>query len=200
MHDEQSVLDQVMTQDQLVRMQAGKYYFSADKKLIKARKTAKRLCREFNQSGNVSFLKQLFTASEHLPHIEPNFWCDYGFQIRFGKNVWCNHNVVMLDCGEINIGDNTLIGPNVSFLAADHPVDDFKLRIAGWETAQPITVGANCWIGANASILNGVSIGEGAVVGVGAVVTKDVPAFTVVAGVPAKVIRLTSPDTLAQLP
>ncbi len=118
------------------------------------------------------------------------FHTNFGKHIRIGRNVFINHDCTLLDMGGITIGDDVLIGPKVSLIAENHPLDpnDRKTLVA-----QPITIRRNAWIGAAAAILPGVTIGENAVVAAGAVVTKDVPPDTVVGGVPAKPIR--KPDT-----
>jgi acetyltransferase-like isoleucine patch superfamily enzyme len=115
---------------------------------------------------------------------------DYGFNVRFGKNVFVNFNSVFLDTCLITIGSRTLVGPNVSFFSATHPLDPaVRNGTQGPETGKEIHIGEDCWIGGNAIILPGVTIGKGCTVGAGSVVTKSVPDFTLVAGNPAKVIR-----------
>ncbi|MET4695544.1 DapH/DapD/GlmU-related protein [Endozoicomonas lisbonensis] len=86
------------------------------------------------------------------------------------------------------IGDNVMIGPNVTLCTAGHPLDT-KTRNSGEEFAKPVTIGNDVWIGANVLVLPGVTIHDGAVVGGGSVVTKDVPAHCVVVGNPARVVR-----------
>lgn len=115
---------------------------------------------------------------------------DYGFNVRLGKNVFINFHSVFLDTCLITIGSRTLVGPNVSFFSATHPLDPLvRNGTQGPELGKEIHVGEDCWIGGNVIILPGVVIGKGCVVGAGSVVTKSVPDFTVVAGNPAKVIR-----------
>ncbi len=89
--------------------------------------------------------------------------------------------------GGIDIGDDTMIGPNVSLITSGHPTNVTERR-AGIVVA-PISIGANVWIGAGATVLGGVRVGDGAVIAAGAVVTRDVPAATLVGGVPAEVLR-----------
>lgn len=95
------------------------------------------------------------------------------------------------DLGGIQLADRVLIGPNATLVSVNHPLDPADRRNL---ELKPIKVGTNAWIGANATILPGVTIGENAVVAAGAIVTKDVPASTVVAGVPAKVIKKIKED------
>ena len=113
---------------------------------------------------------------------------------RLGKGVYINFNCTFLDTCLITIGARTLIGPNCSFFAATHPLDPFlRNGINGPELGSPITVGEDCWFGGNVIVCPGVTIGRGVTVGAGSVVTKDVPAFHVVAGNPARIIKKIEP-------
>jgi acetyltransferase-like isoleucine patch superfamily enzyme len=114
------------------------------------------------------------------------FYTNFGRHIQIGRNVFINHACTFLDLGGIIIEDDVLIGPKVSIITENHPVspDDRKML-----ELKSVIVRRNSWIGANATILPGVTIGENSVVAAGAVVTKDVPANTVVAGIPAKIIK-----------
>lgn len=116
----------------------------------------------------------------------PPFTSDFGKNITFGENVFINAGCRFQDQGGITIGDNCLIGHNVVMATLNHELDPVNRANI---TPAPIVLERNVWIGANVTILPGVTIGENAVVAAGAVVTKDVPANTVVGGVPAKVIR-----------
>jgi len=122
-------------------------------------------------------------------HIEPPFYCDYGYNTTIGKSFYANHGLTLLDCNTITIGDYCLVGPHVVISTASHPVDDYVQRRQGYELAKPITIGNDVWIGANVTVTEGVNIGNNVVVGAGAVVNKDVPDNVVVGGVPAKIIR-----------
>lgn len=117
----------------------------------------------------------------------PPFYTTGGENIRVGRNVFINQNCTMYDLGGIDIGDDVLIGPNVSLITSGHPVEPSRRRDG--VTAAPIAIGANVWIAAGATIIGGVTIGENAVVAAGSVVTRDVPADTLVGGNPARVIR-----------
>ena len=112
---------------------------------------------------------------------------DHGSNIRVGRKVFINHGCTLNDIGGIEIGDEVLLGPNVSLLTSGHPVDPVERtrRI----TAAPIVIGPNVWIAAGATVLQGVTVGPDSVVAAGAVVTRDVPPATLVAGVPARVVR-----------
>ncbi len=118
--------------------------------------------------------------------VFPPFYTNFGRSIRLGKNVFINHNCSFLDIGGITIEDDVQIGPSVNLTSENHPLDP-----ADRKTVLPkqIVVKRNAWIGAGATILPGVTIGENSIVAAGAVVSRDVPANTVVAGVPAKVVK-----------
>lgn len=118
--------------------------------------------------------------------INVPFQTDFGCHITFGKNVYVNMDVFMTDLGGITIEDNVLIAPRAKILTVNHPLkpsDRHKLEL------KSVTLKKNCWIGADATIMPGVTVGENAVVAAGALVTKDVPADTLVAGIPAKVMK-----------
>jgi acetyltransferase-like isoleucine patch superfamily enzyme len=114
------------------------------------------------------------------------FYTNFGRFITIGKNVFINHACTFLDMGGITLEDNVLIGPKVNLITENHPLNpnDRKSLIC-----KPIVIKRNAWIGAAATILPGITIGENSVVAAGAVVTADVPANTVVGGIPAKFIK-----------
>ncbi len=114
------------------------------------------------------------------------FYTDFGKNIRVGKNVFINHACTFMDRGGIVIGDGVFIGPKVCLITENHGSEPAQRRTL---TSKPIHIERGVWIGAGAIVLPGVTVGENAVVGAGSVVTHDVPANTVAAGNPAKVIR-----------
>jgi acetyltransferase-like isoleucine patch superfamily enzyme len=118
--------------------------------------------------------------------VFPPFYTNFGRFISLGKNVFINHNCSFLDIGGITIEDDVLIGPGVKLISENHPLnpDDRKTLLI-----HPIVIKRNAWIGAGATILPGVTIGQNAVVAAGAVVSRDVPANTVAAGIPARVVK-----------
>lgn len=116
----------------------------------------------------------------------PPFYTDFGKNITFGKDVFVNSGCHFQDQGGITIGNGSLIGHNVVLATINHDLNPRNNRKNHYA---PINIGNHVWIGSNATILPGVKIGDWAVVAAGAVVTKDVPAYTVVGGVPAKVLK-----------
>ena len=114
------------------------------------------------------------------------FHTNFGQFIQIGKNVFINHACSFLDMGGITLEDQVLLGPKVNLITENHPVDPANRRSL---ICKPIIIKRNAWIGAAATILPGVTIGENAIVAAGAVVSRDVPANTVVGGVPAKFIK-----------
>ena len=116
----------------------------------------------------------------------PPFYTDCGKNIHLGKRVFINSGCCFQDQGGIEIGDDVLIGQQVVIATLNHDLHPDRRASM---LPKPVKIGNKVWIGAHATILAGVNIGDGAVVAAGAVVTKDVPKNTVVAGVPAKVIK-----------
>ncbi len=180
-----------MTEKQ--KMISGQSYYPWDETLIEDRNKAKDLCFDFNQikpsqtKDRQALIKTLFSESVN-PHIESPFYCDYGYNIRTGKNFYANHGCTILDAAPVTFGDNVMLAPGVLISTATHPLDPAQ-RASGEEFAHSITIGNDVWVGMGAKILPGVSIGDNVVVAAGALVNKDVPDNSVVAGVPAKVIR-----------
>lgn len=120
-------------------------------------------------------------------HLIPPLYSDHGLNIRVGRNVFINQACILNDIGGIEIADDVMIAPRVSLLTAGHPLDPERRRRQ--VVAAPIVIERNVWLGAGATILQGVTVGQDAVVAAGAVVTHDVPPRTLVAGVPAQVLR-----------
>ncbi len=118
----------------------------------------------------------------------PPFHCEFGKNLTLGRNVFINMGCRFQDTGGITIGDGSLIGHGCTLTTLNHAVDPDRRADM---TPAPITIGRNVWLGASVTVVPGVTIGDGSIVGAGAVVTKDVPADTIVAGVPARTIRPT---------
>lgn len=177
------------------KMLAGELFSSADPELAADRLRARQQQRRYNTSADDDFparlalLRELFAAvGDDRAYIEPPFFCDYGYNIRIGKRFYANYNCVFLDVGRIDIGDDCLIGPGAHIYTVNHPLKAAR-RAEGVEYARPVRLGHTVWSGGGAIVLPGVSIGDGAVIAAGAVVTRDVPANTLVAGNPARIVR-----------
>jgi maltose O-acetyltransferase len=185
-----------MTEKEL--MLAGELYDSSDVELVEDRKRAKQLCYEYNKLNPQEFdkkdsiLKQLVNAKGDI-YIEPNFFCDYGYNISVGNGFYANHNCVILDVNTVRIGENVMFAPGVQVYTATHPLD-VETRNSGRELGFPVEIGDNVWVGGNAIICPNVKIGNNAVIGAGAVVTKDVPNNALVVGNPAKIMKFIDQD------
>lgn len=170
------------------------YDANYDIELLNDRNKAKDLCFEFNNTKpsqteqQVIILKKLLETTQGAFTITAPFWCDYGYNIRLGKNFYSNHNLVILDCAKVIFGDNVFVGPKCGFYTAGHPID-YERRNKGLEYAYPITVGSNVWFGGGVQVMPGVTIGDNVVIGAGSVVVKDIPSNCVAVGNPCKVIR-----------
>ena len=192
--------ENIMTEDEILEIEirkrdAGKLYKPSV--FIGEMLSARDKCREYDKipyaemDKREAFIRDLFKKVGKEPFVEMGFKCNQGKNISVGDYFYCNFNCVIYDSAPVTIGDHVMIGPNVTLCAATHPVlVKERLNDKGEELAFPITIGNNVWIGGGAFINPGVTIGDGAVIASGAVVTKDVPANTLVAGVPAVVKKM----------
>ena len=153
-----------------------------------ARRITFRLNTAYHTQDEVrGLLSELFgyEVPESL-RVFPPFYADFGKNITVGEGVFINACCHFQDQGGIYLGDHVLVGSHVVFATINHGMEP---EHRSDNIPASIRVEKNVWIGSHATILSGVTIGENAIVAAGAVVTKDVPAGTVVGGVPAKVIR-----------
>ncbi len=176
------------------KMIAGEMYNALDPELAADRERARLLFQQINGMNELEkaerdllFLELIGEAGESL-WIEPPFYCDYGYNISVGDQVFMNYNCCILDVAPVTLGSNVMFAPGVQVLTATHPMGAQE-RNSGLEYAKPISIGDGVWVGGNAIICPGVTIGDRAVIGAGAVVTRDVEADVFVAGNPAKVIK-----------
>ncbi|MBW4651430.1 MAG: sugar O-acetyltransferase [Kastovskya adunca ATA6-11-RM4] len=183
-----------MEKSEKQKMLAGELYRSNDPELARDRAKAgeflqiynSTLAKEVNRRTEV--LQALFAQVGSNIEIVPPLFCDYGSNIYVGDDVFINCGCVILDCTSVRIGNKVLVGPSVQLYTASHPIDP-EMRLAGLESAAPITIGNNVWIGGGAIICPGVTIGDNTTIGAGSVVTKDLPARVVAVGNPCRVIR-----------
>ena len=179
---------------QRARILAGAVYNDLTDELVQARERAviatDRYNASFGQPAEVreALLRDLLRHAGTGAFFEPTFRCEFGYNISVGDGFYANFDCVMLDGGGITIGDQVLLGPRVGIYTTNHALDPAE-RAAGACIAQPVVIGSRVWIGGGVTINPGVTIGDGAVIGSGSVVTSDIPARTVAAGVPARVIR-----------
>lgn len=155
--------------------------------LEKARRVTAALNSSYHEPDEVrAYIRALGAEIASTVNVRPPFYTDFGKFIKMGNNVFVNQACVFMDRGGITIEEDTKIGPRVNLITENHglpPKDRNEI------TSKPIVIKRNVWIGAAATILPGVTVGENSVVAAGAVVSRDVPPNTVVAGVPAKVIK-----------
>jgi len=184
------------------KMLAGKIYDPTDEELTILRTKAHRLSQHYNtlfedDDLRNTIIDELIPSKGEGLYLQGPIYFDYGIFTRFGKNCYANFNFTVLDVCPVNIGSNVFFGPNCSLMTPLHPLRwqerniKFKDDKPAYddEYAKPINIGDNCWISANVVITGGVTIGEGCVIGAGSVVTKDIPANSLAAGNPCKVIR-----------
>lgn len=176
----------------LERRDAQMAYIS-DESVMKEQMVCRRLLQKLNFmdrgdfAGIAQVVKELLGSSDGA-NINPPFYCDYGSHIHVGKNFFANYNCMIIDVAKVIIGDNCQMAPNVAIYTAGHPVHP-DTRNTAYEYGKEVRIGDNVWIGGNTVICPGVTIGDCCVIGAGSVVTKDIPAWTVAAGNPCKVIR-----------
>ena len=185
----------MMTLDDFLKLaRAGRPLASAetlefmDRMSDEARRITCRLNASYHTPAEVrELLEQLFGKPvDASVRLFPPFYTDFGKNISVGRNVFINACCHFQDHGGVTLGDGCMIGHNVVFATLNHELDPARRAEM---TPAPSVLGRNVWVGSNATILQGVTIGDGAVVAAGAVVTRDVPAATVVGGVPARLIR-----------
>lgn len=168
--------------------------YISDETVYEEQKRARILTQKLNTMDRSDFegitkVIQELLQTEETPFINPPFYCDYGNHIKVGKNFFCNYNCTILDVGKVTFGDNCLLAPNVAIYTAGHPIHPDS-RNSLYEYGIDVTIGDNVWIGGNVVIMPGVNIGSNCVIGAGSVVTKDIPAWSVAAGNPCRVLRI----------
>lgn len=193
------------------KMLTGKLYDPSDPELAKRRGAAHRLSKEYNDTVEDEEEKRADILRRLLPHMGEGAFLqgpvqfDYGVYTTIGENSYANFNFTVLDCCPVSIGANVFFGPNVSLMPPMHPFlpSERNLRrkadgtLYDLEYARPITIGDNCWIASNVVVCGGVTIGAGCVIGAGSVVTRDIPAGSLAAGNPCRVIRpITEADSV----
>ena len=177
------------------KLHTGELYLPMDDSIMKDQ--LKRIDRlyDFNATRPIELdkreemLKEMFAEIGEGCYIEPPLHSNFGGgHVHFGKYVYANFNLTMVDDTHIYVGDYTMIGPNVTIASAGHPILP-ELREKGYQYNMQVHIGKNCWIGAGSVILPGVTIGDNTVIGAGSVVTKDIPENVVAVVNPCRVLR-----------
>ena len=176
-------------------MHSGALYLPMDEALFQEQLGWLDRLREVNATRpsqlekREALLRELFAEIGEGCYIEPPLHANWGGRhVHFGRNIYANFNLTLVDDTHIYVGDNTMFGPNVVVATAGHPLLP-ELREQGYQYNAPVHIGRNCWIGAGAILLPGVTVGDNAVIGAGSIVTKDVPANTLAVGNPCRVLR-----------
>lgn len=177
------------------QMHSGELYDPADESIMEEQFDCQELLYEYNQTRpheqarRTELLRRMFAEIGDNCYIEPPFHANWGgHHVHFGKNVYANFNLTMVDDTHIFVGDYTMFGPNVTVASAGHPINP-ELRQRALQYNMPVHIGKNCWIGAGVIVVPGVTIGDNVVVGAGSVVTKDLPDNVVAVGNPCRVLR-----------
>lgn len=175
-------------------LHTGDLYVCNSPEMFRLQMEYRSLIQQYNQmdprdmDGHAALLPRIFAEVGEGCFIEPPFNVNWGCFTHLGRNVYANFNLTLTDDTHIYIGDDVMIGPNVTITAATHPLHP-ALRRKGLQYNKPVTIGAGAWIGAGSIILPGVTIGENAVIGAGSIVTKDIPAGVLAVGSPCRVVR-----------
>lgn len=183
--------------DHRQRREDGLLFFT-DEPLVKEIQEARRLVQKINTTDRgdtesiVRLAKKLMRCKGDML-LNPPFYCDYGYNIEVGNNCLFNYNCTVLDVGKVRLGDNCLLGPNVSIYTAGHSLHP-AVRNTFYAYASDVWIGDNVWIGGSSVICPGVKIGSNTVIGAGSVVTRDIPSWTLAAGNPCRVIREITED------
>lgn len=177
------------------KMLRGEMYVAFDPELVREREACRALTREYNSTTEIEYdrrgelLGRLFGAAGKNSYVEPPFRCDYGYNIFVGENFYANFNCIILDVCPVRMGNNVFLAPGVHIYTATHPLNATE-RASGREFGKPVTIGNDVWFGGGAIVIPGVTIGNNVVVAAGAVVTREIPDNVLVAGNPARIIKV----------
>ena len=174
---------------------SGELYYPSDESIMSRQLRCVEKQYDYNntrpleQEKRAALLKEMFAEIGEGCYIEPPLHSNWGgHNVHFGKNVYANFNLTLVDDTHIYVGDYTMLGPNVTIATAGHPIYP-PLREKGYQYNVPVHIGRNCWLGAGVIVMPGVTIGDNTVIGAGSVVTKDIPANVVAVGNPCRVMR-----------
>ncbi len=177
------------------KLHSGELYLPDDDEIMKDQLKCLEKLYEFNHTRPSELdkrellLKEMFAEIGEGCYIEPPLHANWGGKhVHFGKNVYANFNLTLVDDTHIYVGDYTMLGPNVVVATGGHPILP-ELREQAYQYNASVTIGKNCWLGAGVILVPGVTIGDHTVIGAGSVVTKDIPANVVAVGNPCRVLR-----------
>ena len=189
---------------ELEKILAGGLYDFSDAELAEQFREGRRRVERFNRTpvddaaAYAAALGALIPGIPASAKVVQPFYCDLGWRIELGEEVFVNMGCTFLDCGGVRIGARTKLGPNCQLYTPQHPVDYLDRR-RPVETSFRITIGEDCWLGGGVVVCPGVTIGDGAIVAAYSVVTKDVEPYSVVGGNPAHLIKKRFDDELISL-
>lgn len=177
------------------RLHTGELYIPSDPELEKEQTACMEKLYDYNQTRpserakRQKMLQDMFAEIGPNCYIEPPFHSNFGgHHVHFGKNVYANFNLTLVDDTHIYVGDYTMMAPNVTLASAGHPILP-ELRQKNYQYNAPVHIGKNCWLGTGVIVLPGITIGDNVVVGAGSIVTKDLPDNVVAVGNPAHILR-----------
>ncbi len=177
------------------RLHTGEIYLPGDDEILEEQFQCQEKLYDYNQTRpsegekRSKLLKEMFAEIGDGCYIEPPLRANWGGHfVHFGKNIYANFNLTLVDDTHIYVGDATMFGPNVTIATAGHPILP-ELREQAYQYNMPVHIGKNCWLGAGVIVMPGVTIGDNTVIGAGSVVTKDIPANVVAVGNPCRVMR-----------
>lgn len=177
------------------RLHTGEIYLPGDDEILEEQFQCQEKLYDYNQTRpsegekRSKLLKEMFAEIGDGCYIEPPLRANWGGHfVQFGKNIYANFNLTLVDDTHIYVGDATMFGPNVTIATAGHPILP-ELREQAYQYNMPVHIGKNCWLGAGVIVMPGVTIGDNTVIGAGSVVTKDIPANVVAVGNPCRVMR-----------
>lgn len=184
-----------MTKDNTSPLHGGSIYDPGTSDIMSEQLQCLEKLYDFNAtrpselSKRTALLKEMFAEIGEGCYIEPPLHSNWGGRhVHFGKNVYANFNLTLVDDTHIYVGDGTMLAPNVVLATAAHPILP-ALREKQYQFNLPIHIGRNCWLGAGVIVLPGVTIGDATVIGAGSVVIKDIPSGVVAVGNPCRVLR-----------
>ena len=177
------------------RLHTGEIYLPGDDEILEEQFQCQEKLYDYNQTRpsegekRSKLLKEMFAEIGDGCYIEPPLRANWGGHfVHFGKNIYVNFNMTLVDDTHIYVGDATMFGPNVTIATAGHPILP-ELREQAYQYNMPVRIGKNCWLGAGVIVMPGVTIGDNTVIGAGSIVTKDIPANVVAVGNPCRVMR-----------